>query len=310
MRLAALKKPPLIYLLALQLSLSVGVAIAQTDFAVEKRVVDYLKQNVTPGKPLVVSELYNSVFKAPEERKALDRLFNVFFKIPIFVAQHKAGTNRIPTLADIARQFNLQVPGEVPILLTIMESDPRVPKFISRDAKTGEIISVDIEAVKSGQALQPGDRAHDRGVGWQECPGLHSGFAERKYAEFVKPRRQKLLDRTSGSPAVLPVFSLRRILPGSKSGMAGKALRIVAVNADRFLELETTDAERAAYVKKLGFRFPVAHMNKKMHEDYGSVSVYPTLFLVDAHGIIRKHYVGYQQPDVLAADIKDLLAAK
>ena len=51
-------------------------------------------------------------------------------------------------------------------------------------------------------------------------------------------------------------------------------------------------------------------MNKKMHEDYGSVSVYPTLFLVDAHGIIRKHYVGYQQPEVLVADIKDLLAAK
>ena len=62
--------------------------------------------------------------------------------------------------------------------------------------------------------------------------------------------------------------------------------------------------------RRLGFRFPVAHMNKKVHEDYGSISVYPTLFLIDAQGIIRKHYVGYPQPDVLVADIKNLLAAK
>ena len=206
MRFAALKKPPLISLLVLQLSLSIGAAIAQTDFAVEKRVVDYLKQNVTPGKPLVVSELYNSVFTAPEERKALDRLFNVFFKIPIFVAQHKAGTNRIPTLADISRQFNLQVPGEVPVLLTILESDPRIPKFMSRDARTGEITSVDIEAVKKDKRFS---QAIERTIGgWvgQECPRLHSGFAEWNDAELVKPRRQKLL-------AVLLVLRLSSLSP-------------------------------------------------------------------------------------------------
>ncbi len=309
MRLVALKKPPLVYLLAFQLSLSVGVAIAQTDFAVEKRVVDYLKQNVTPGKPLVVSELYNSVFKAPEERKALDRLFNVFFKIPIFVAQHKAGTNRIPTLEDIARQFNLQVPGEVPILLTIMESDPRVPKFISRDAKTGEIISVDIEAVKSDKRFS---QAIERTIGgWvgKNAPPFtldllngntlsSSSLAGKNYLVYFW---------FSGCP---PCLQLAPHLAGIEKQFGGKKFTIVAANADRFLELDATDAERASYVKKQGFKFPVAHVNKKMHEDYGSISVYPTLFLVDAHGIIRKHYVGYQKPEVLVADIKDLLAAK
>ena len=309
MRFVALKKSPLIYLLALQLSLSVGATIAQTDFAVEKRVVDYLKQNVTPGKPLVVSELYNSVFKAPEERKALDRLFNVFFKIPIFVAQHKAGTNRIPTLADIARQFNLQVPGEVPILLTIMESDPRVPKFISRDAKTGEIISVDIEAVKSDKRFS---QAIERTIGgWvgKNAPAFtldllngntlsSSSLAGKNYLVYFW---------FSGCP---PCLQIAPHLAGIHKQFGGKKFTIVAVNADRFLELDATDAERASYVKKQGFKFSVAHMDKKMHEDYGSISVYPTLFLVDAHGIIRKHYVGYQKPEVLVADIKDLLAAK
>ena len=309
MRFLALKKPPLIYLLVLQLSLSVGVAIAQTDFAVEKRVVDYLKQNVAPGKPLVVSELYNSVFKAPEERKALDRLFNVFFKIPIFVAQHKAGTNRIPTLADIARQFNLQVPGEVPILLTIMESDPRIPKFISRDAKTGEIISVDIEAVKSDKRFS---QAIERAIGgWvgKNAPAFtldllngntlsSSSLAGKNYLMYFW---------FSGCP---PCLQIAPHIAGIEKRFGGKKFTIVAVNADRFLELDATDAERASYVKKQGFKFPVAHVNKKMHEDYGSISVYPTLFLVDAQGVIRKHYVGYQQPEVLVADIKDLLAAK
>jgi len=47
-----------------------------------------------------------------------------------------------------------------------------------------------------------------------------------------------------------------------------------------------------------------------MHEDYGGISVYPTLFLVDAKGVIRKHYVGYQQPEAIAADIKSLISAK
>ena len=309
MRLEALKKLPLIYLLVLQLLLPAAAAFAQSDLAVEKRIVDYLKQNVTPGKPLVVSELYNNVFTAPEERKALDRLFNIFFKIPIFVAQHKAGTNRIPTLADISRQFNLQVPGEVPILLTIMESDPRVPKFISRDAKTGEIISVDIEAVKKDKRFS---QAIERTIGgWvgKNAPAFTLDLLQGNTlgSSNIAGTNYLVYFWFSGCP---PCLQLSPHLAGIQKKFGGKKFTIVAVNADRFLELDTTDTERAAYVKEQGFRFPVAHMNKKMHEDYGNISVYPTLFLVDAQGIIRKHYVGYQQPDALVADIKDLLAAK
>ena len=35
--------------------------------SVETRIVEYLKANVTPGRPVVVSDLYNNVFKTPEE---------------------------------------------------------------------------------------------------------------------------------------------------------------------------------------------------------------------------------------------------
>src|ERR1043166_9687430 len=78
---------------------------------VETRIVEYLKANVTPGKPVVVSDLYNNVFKTPEEQKVLERLYNTFFKIPIFIVQYNAGTKKIPTLKELSEQFNFTVPG-------------------------------------------------------------------------------------------------------------------------------------------------------------------------------------------------------
>jgi thiol-disulfide isomerase/thioredoxin len=86
----------------------------------------------------------------------------------------------------------------------------------------------------------------------------------------------------------------------------GQNFTVIAVNADRLLELETTDEQIAAYAKKAGFGFPVGHLNKKMQEAYGSVNVYPTLFLVDSKGIVEQHYVNYQPLKVLAEDVASL----
>ena len=62
----------------------------------EVRIVQYLKQNVKPGQRVVVSELYNNVFTAPEERAALNPTFNTFFKIPLFAAQYQRATGKPP----------------------------------------------------------------------------------------------------------------------------------------------------------------------------------------------------------------------
>jgi thiol-disulfide isomerase/thioredoxin len=297
---------------AVLLLLSAGfaaAAFAQSDTAIEERIVDYLKKNVTPGKPLIVSELYNKVFTAPEERKALDRLFNTFFKIPVFVAQYKAGTNRTPAIADIARQFKLRIPGEVQILLTIMDSDPRVPKFITRDAKTGEITSVDIEAVKNDKRFsQAIERTMSGWVG-KSAPAFELDLlnGNKLSSADLSGRNYLIYFWFSGCP---PCVQLSPHLVSIEKQFGGKQFTIIAINADRLLELETTDAERQAYIKNQGFQFPVAHLNKKMYEDYGGVSDYPTLFLVDTQGIIRKHYIGYHSPEIIATDIKELLAGK
>ena len=47
-----------------------------------------------------------------------------------------------------------------------------------------------------------------------------------------------------------------------------------------------------------------------MREEYGGISVYPTLFLVDSRGVIRNHYIGYQPPDVLESAIEEILKNK
>src|SRR5215831_19555846 len=102
----------------------------------ETKIVQYLKTNVQPGKPVIVSEL-NKTFTAPDEQKVLNRLFNTFFKIPMFVVQYNTSTKKIPTLQELSEQFNFKASGEADVMLRIMEADPRIPKFLTRDARSG-----------------------------------------------------------------------------------------------------------------------------------------------------------------------------
>ena len=90
----------------------------------EVRVVEYLKANVKPGRPVVVSELYNTVFTGPEERAVLNRLFNTFFKMPLYMAQHQKAAGKPPTLAEIAEQTGLRA-DEVRSTITSCLTDLR-----------------------------------------------------------------------------------------------------------------------------------------------------------------------------------------
>lgn len=280
----------------------------KADLAVESRVVKYLQEHVKPGERMVVSDLYNNVFKTPEERKVLERLFNTFFKIPLFVAQYKTATDQTPTLADISQQFNLQVEGEAAVLLSIMESDPRVPKFVTRDPATGEITSVDVEAIRKdprfGQILE---RTLTGWVG-RESPAFTLPLFDGKTLSSaeLKGKSYLLYFWFSGCP---PCVRTAPHLVELQNMFGDRNFTVVAVNADRLLEVETTDEERDAYVKKKGFTFPVGHLSRQMQESFGSISVYPTLFLVDRSGVIRNHYVNYQTLDVLRGNVEAVLGA-
>src|SRR5438552_18845153 len=78
-----------------------GRAQGKVDLETERRVVEYLKTHIRTGERPLVSDLYNNVFKTPQERKVLERPFNSIFKIPLFVSQYKAGSDQVPRLDDI-----------------------------------------------------------------------------------------------------------------------------------------------------------------------------------------------------------------
>ena len=269
----------------------------------EVRVVEYLKANVKPGQTVVVSELYNTVFTGLEERAALNRLFNTFFKMPLYMAQHQKAAGKPPTLAEISEQFRFQVPGQADVMLRIMESDPRMPKFIMRDTATGEITRVDVEMIlahpKFGKALE-------RTItGWegQQAPAFSVTTYDGKTlaSESLAGKPHLLYFWFTGCP---PCVRTSPLLAELGRAYAAKGFEIVGLNADRVLELPYTDEDRATYAKKGALPFTLAHMTPEAQEAYGAVSVFPTLFFVDRKGTVVKHFVNFQEKAALEGAIQ------
>jgi thiol-disulfide isomerase/thioredoxin len=288
--------------------LSVGLIslLFQQASPVETRIVEYLKTNVTPGKPVVVSELINNVFKTPEEQKALEHLYNSFFKIPMFIVQYNTATKKIPTLKELSEQFNFRVPGEADVMLRVMESDPRVPKFLERDARTGEITKVDIDKIKGSAAF---GRVLDRTIaGWEgkEAPPFSIAAYDGKpvTSEQVAGKPHLVYIWFTNCP---PCVKTSPILAELYNKYASKGFKIVGANADKVLELPYDDKVRADYARKYGFNFTLAHLNAQMQQNYGGVSVFPTLFFVDKTGTVVRHFVNFQEKATLEAAIQQAM---
>jgi thiol-disulfide isomerase/thioredoxin len=249
---------------------------------------------VKPGQRVVVSELVNTVFTAPEERAALDRLFKAFFKLPLVAAQQQERLGRPPSLAELDRALGFRVPGTSAVLLAVMESDPRTPRFLERDPKSGEIVRVDVAAV----------RADPRFAGGLER-GLATLEGQPRPALQATGYDGKPLAAPSGQPHVV-YFSFTDCAPCLQTApvlhelAAARGVAVVALNADRVLELSYDDAARAAYAHKLpGFRF--AHASQQTVRAFGGVSVFPTLFFVSRDGTVVKQLVNRQERAALEA---------
>jgi thiol-disulfide isomerase/thioredoxin len=271
----------------------------------EVKVVEYLKAHVKPGERVVVSQLYNEVFTAAGERAALNRLFNTFFKLPLYLAQYQKAAGKPPTLQQISEQFAFYVPGEADLMLRIMESDPRMPRFVKRHPLNGEIVIVDVDRVLADPRF---GKALERTIsGWEGRPA--PAFSATDYDG--KPVGSAEL---AGKPYLLyfwftgcpPCVRTSPLLAQLDRAYAARGFRIVGLNADRVLELPYGDDERRAYAKQQGLAFTLAHMTAEIQETYGSVSVFPTLFFVDRKGTIVKQFVN--QPEAAALDAAVRLA--
>ena len=273
-----------------------GLTFQQPD--AETRIIQYLQENVKPGEAVVVSDLLNEVFTSPEEQLALGGLFNTFFKIPLFLVQYNTSTGEIPTLQQISEQFSFKVEGEADVILRIMESDPRVPKFFERDAATGEITSIDVEPIRAHP--QFGQAVERTIAGWEGKPvppfAIQTFDGSALTSEMVAGSPHLVYIWFTNCP---PCVKTAPLLVELYDQYSDKGFEIVAVNADQVLELPYDDEMRTAYIEKLGIEFKTAHLNTEMQNAYGGVTLFPTMFFANSQGVVVKHFVNFQEKEVL-----------
>ena len=287
MRLPTRRVTPVVWLFLL---LSATLALPQPD--AETRILQYIREHLRPGQPLVVTELYNNVFTRPDERQALDKLYNAFFRIPLFVAQYQEKFGSPPTLKIISEQFDLRAPGAAEVLLGVMESDPRVPHFLARDPKTGEINHVNIEEIRNdarfGQVLQR------QLAGWEGKAApeleLRSIKGDTVSLEQLKGKVVLLYVWFTGCP---PCMKETPDLVALYHELSARGFDIVGANADRFLGLSYDDQMRLRYIRERKIEFPIVHWTRESDKAYGGISIYPALFLIDRKGLVSHHWIGY-----------------
>jgi cytochrome c biogenesis protein CcmG, thiol:disulfide interchange protein DsbE len=270
-------------------SLVLALALVAPQQDAETRVVEYLKANVKPGEPVMASRLANEVFTTPEERKALDRLFKTFFKVPLFLAQHQKSHGKPPTLSEISEQFAFRVLGEADVMLRIMESDPRLPKFFTRDARSGELTSVDVDTILADARFGKAIERSLSGLEGKPAPAFATtSFAGSAYASTaVAGKPYVVYFWFSGCPPCV------QIAPVLDERARAVGVTVVAANADRALELGVTDEERNAYAAKLK-GLTMVHATPEMQTAFGGIGVYPTLFFVDKAGAVTRQLVSRQ----------------
>jgi len=283
-----------------------GVAVEEAD--AEARVLDYIRDHLQPGQPLLVSELYSKVFTQPAERKALDKLYNAFFRIPLFLADYQEKFGSPPTLKTIAQQFDLRSPQAAEVLLRVMESDPRVPRFLTRDPKSGEITQLDVAMVRSDPRF--GAAVTSRLSGWEGKPAPEfklTGLDGHDVASAGLRRKVVLLYVWfTGCP---PCMKETPELVKLEREFGNRGLSIVGANADRLLNLNYSDQDRERYVQKQGINFPVVHWTKESDTAYGRIAIFPTLFLIDGKGGIVRHWVGFVEPEELRRAVSKTLGS-
>jgi thiol-disulfide isomerase/thioredoxin len=277
--------------------------------AAEKRVLTYIRDHLRPGQPLLVTELYNQVFTQAEERKALDKLYRAFFRIPFFVAQYDEKFGSAPSLQVIAQQFDLPDAEAADVLLRVMESDPRVPRFLTRDPRTHEITKVDVEAIRGDPKF--GQQLEHQLSGWEGklAPDFRLATLDGREVDSgtLRGKVALLYIWFTGCP---PCIKETPALVALNRDFAARGLTIVGANADRLLGLSYDDAVRRRYLRDQGANFTVVHWTKESDTAYGGVSIFPTLFLFDRKGIVIRHWVGFVPAEDLRSAVSKGLAGK
>jgi peroxiredoxin len=272
----------------------------------EMRVLNYIKQHLSPGQPLQVTELY-SHFTDPADREALGKLYSAFFRIPLFVAQYQQKFGKPPTLQVISQQFDLHTPDAADVLLSVMESDPRVPHFISRNPRTHEITQVDVPMILNDPRF--GHVLARQLAGWegQRAPQfdlVRLGGGNLNSAQLAGKAYVLYVWFTGCPPCMKETPELVRLTYQFRNRPFG----VVGANADRLLNLGYSDSVRRQYAREMKIDFPLVSWSKESNLAYGNIAIFPSLFLINRNGVIVRHWVGFVSYTQLQQAVSKILA--
>ncbi len=300
--MAGMNRLPLI--LVLLGALWLPGAAAQSPADAERRILEHVRDTLVPGERLLLSELVER-FSAPDEQRALGRLNDVFFRVPLFVAEFEGREERLPTLAEIAGQFSLYGEEGADIVLRIMEADPRVPRFLTRNSE-GELVSIDKDMIAADQRFA---QAVTRSLTGWEGRALPPIFGER-FAGGEASVSSLMDDATlvyvwfTDCP---PCVQISPVLQSLHEDLGEAGLTIVGLNADRVLKLPYQDSDRQGHLDRGGVTFENLHLTEEDRAALGNVNIFPTLFLVGRDGTITRHFVNFQAREELEPAIRELL---
>jgi thiol-disulfide isomerase/thioredoxin len=274
--------------------------------ATERRIIRYIKENMEPGQPLVLSRLYNEVFTTPEERAGLSRLSNAFFRLPLFLVEYQAQQGELPTLEEIAGQFDFYGPEQADVVLAVMESDPRVPKFLTRDPDTGALLDLDVDKIREDPRF---NTVLERSLSWEgrvlpDVGGEGFDGSELRLAG-VEAEAVLLYVWFTNCP---PCVRMAPELVALQNDYRERGFTVLGANADRALELPYSDDDRATYLEEHSINFPNFHLSREDRAMLGNVNIFPTMFLLGADRVIVRYYVNYHARGAIAEDIEAVLS--
>lgn len=290
--------------LVLVLWMALGPALAQGEL--ERSVLEGVRQAMKEsGGRVTFSDLYNDSRFSAEQKTFLGRLYEVFFEIPGFLKSEFQSAGEIPSRAAIASRFEIS-PASVELLLRVMKSDPRVPPLFERDASSGEITELKLDAIDAFVSRR-GDQV--KLTQWEGRPlpafDLERFEGGRFSSQSLRGRPGLIYFWFTGCP---PCVRIAPSLAQLDRKYGAEGFQTVGLNADRILGIEVSENQREAYLEKTGSKYPQLHLTEDVRAAFGNVNVYPTLFFFNRQGMVVRHLLNDQDQDALEAIYRELVS--
>ncbi|GAB4220377.1 MAG: hypothetical protein Kow001_02020 [Acidobacteriota bacterium] len=272
--------------------------------AVELQVVNKVGKLLAQGGEINFSTLYNSEQFSAEERAFLSRLYEILFAVPAYLREEESRSGKIPSRRDLSLAFGVGGPA-IELVLSALEKDPRIPPLFTRN-ENREIVALNHANVEAFISRR-GDGV--RFVQWEGRPApdfkLISFDGTVLSTAALRGKPALLYFWFTGCPPCVRISPILEQLHRRHSDR----VRFVGFNADTVLEIGTTPESRRAYAAQQGLVFDQADLTAEARAAFGNINIFPTLFLLDAEGTVRRHFVNFQSQETLEAAIQEVVQA-